>query len=503
MVSLLDKVKFLCVAGIGLFSDGYLNLTIGLVVPMLGYLYWQDEGSQVPTVQSDIMKGTLNVGMAVGQLMFGVLGDALGRHKVYGKELLITLFGTLMVILLPWNNFDKQSIVAWVSCFRVVTGIGIGADYPMSSSLSAESTPLGSRAVLSLSVFASMGLGNIAASITFLVLLEAFRSGIESDIQYVEWVWRLFLGLGMIPAAITLYARWTMAETAPYEKYVSKATEAERVNKRGLTEQFQEFAVFFSDWKHARVLFATSASWFLFDIAYYGINLNQTVILEKIGFADGPTPWVSLYNTAIGNIIIQAAGYLPGYFIGIPLPDLLGRTRQQFYSCIIVAILYAVWAGITNHTSVGGLMTVFTLSQIFLNMGPNCTTWLMPVEVFPTRVRGTAHGISAAAGKCGAILTSFAFGTVTDHIGLRGMLALFAGIMVLNAMVTFWIPETRGMTIADIENEVHFTKHRPMDIFKWPGPWIKESEDGNADNDVPGKPGIVTGIDVRPKDASF
>lgn len=204
---------------------------------MLGYLYWQDQGGEVPTVQSDIMKGTLNVGMAVGQLMFGVLGDALGRHKVYGKELLITLFGTLMVILLPWNNFDKQSIVAWIACFRVVTGIGIGAgkilkkstnvsnlkaynylDYPMSSSLSAESTPLGSRAVLSLSVFASMGLGNISASITFLVLLEAFQSGVESNIHYVEWVWRLFLGLGMIPAAITLYARWTMAETAPYEK---------------------------------------------------------------------------------------------------------------------------------------------------------------------------------------------------------------------------------------------------------------------------------------------
>lgn len=96
-------------------------------------------------------------------------------------------------------------------------------DYPMSSSLTTESTPLGSRAVLSLSVFACMGLGNIAASITFLILVEAFQSGIESDIQYVEWVWRLLFGLGMIPAAITLYARWTMAETAPYEKCMSRS----------------------------------------------------------------------------------------------------------------------------------------------------------------------------------------------------------------------------------------------------------------------------------------
>lgn len=215
-------------------------------------------------------------------------------------------------------------------------------DYPMSSSLSAESTPLGSRAILSLSVFACMGVGNIAASITFLVLVEAFQSGIESDIQYAEWVWRLFLGLGMIPAAITLYARWTMAETAPYEKCmchpylnsssshlttldVSKQTEAEQADKRGVKEQFHDFAVYFSEWKHAKVLLATSASWFLLsvyhlrglastnfgyfasDIAYYGVNLNQSVILEQIGYADGPTKWVTMRNTAIGNIIVQSA----------------------------------------------------------------------------------------------------------------------------------------------------------------------------------------------------
>lgn len=136
---------------------------------------------------------------------------------------------------------------------------------------------------------------------------------------------------------------------------------------------------------------------------------------------------------------------------------------------------------------------MFTLSQIFLNMGPNCTTWLIPVEVFPTRIRGTAHGISAAAGKCGAILTAFAFGTVTDRIGLPGVLGIFSGIMVLTALVTLLIPETRGMTISDIENEFHFAEHRPLNIFKWPGPWKKEDE--GLDDDVSPKLGSVAIID--------
>jgi MFS transporter, PHS family, inorganic phosphate transporter len=85
-------------------------------------------------------------------------------------------------------------------------------------------------------------------------------------------------------------------------------------------------------------------------------------------------------------------------------------------------------------------------------MGPNATTFLLPVEVFPTRVRASAHGIAAASGKAGAVFTAFAFGTITEKIGLNGVLGLFSGIMALCAAVTLLIPETKGMSIAQIES---------------------------------------------------
>ena len=125
MGRLWDKLKFLAIAGVGLFGDGYLNITIGLVVPMIGYLYYADDGSAVPTVPSDVIKGGLSLGMIVGQLSFGLFGDALGRHKIYGKELILTIFGTLMVIVAP-PKLSHSGIVAWLSVFRVVTGFGIG-----------------------------------------------------------------------------------------------------------------------------------------------------------------------------------------------------------------------------------------------------------------------------------------------------------------------------------------------------------------------------------------
>ncbi|KAH8697400.1 major facilitator superfamily domain-containing protein [Talaromyces proteolyticus] len=458
MTSLGSKLRFLTVAGIGFFSDGYLNLAIGLVVPILGYLYFENDKNTVPTVDSDVIKGCLSLGMIVGQLAFGTLGDAWGRHTIYGKELILTMFGTLMVVLLPWKNFTPTAVTAWVSVFRVVTGFGIGADYPMSGSLSAEKSPFGSRAKQVLTVFSNIGLGNCTASVVFLVLLKAFEGSVATSERHLEWVWRLLLGLGIIPAALTLYARLTMAETIPYQKYVSNSAAG---HKRGLKEQWKDFRIYFSEWKHAKVLFATAASWFLFDIAFYGINLNQSVVLSKIGYAKGATHWETLYKTAVGNLIVQCAGYLPGFYVGIFLPDKIGRVRQQFYSCLTVCILYAIWAGISSpgvHTSTAGLMVIFAISQFVLNVGPNCTTFLIPAEVFPTRVRGMSHGISAAAGKCGAVLTAFAFGSVQNAIGLDGVLGLFSGVMLLTALVTLLIPETKGRTLEDIENDIIYAK---------------------------------------------
>ena len=63
MASIWSKLKFLAVAGVGLYGDGYLNITIGLVVPMIGYLYYSDEDGAVPTGLSDVIKGGLSVGL--------------------------------------------------------------------------------------------------------------------------------------------------------------------------------------------------------------------------------------------------------------------------------------------------------------------------------------------------------------------------------------------------------------------------------------------------------
>ena len=57
---------------------------------------------------------------------------------------------------------------------------------------------------------------------------------------------------------------------------------------------------------------------------------------------------------------------------------------------------------------------LYCLTNFFQNFGPNTTTFIVPGEAFPTRYRSTAHGISAASGKLGAIVAQVGFGKMVN-----------------------------------------------------------------------------------------
>lgn len=106
-------------------------------------------------------------------------------------------------------------------------------------------------------------MAHFANSSSQVILLGAFHSAIDNNINRLQWVWRLLFGIGIVPLLATLYARLTMRESTPYEKYVSKDTGLVGKDKRGLKAQFQDFSIYFRNWKHARTLFAVCAAWFL------------------------------------------------------------------------------------------------------------------------------------------------------------------------------------------------------------------------------------------------
>jgi MFS family permease len=67
-----------------------------------------------------------NIGNIIGQTSFGFIGDTFGRKFIHGKELIVCIFGTILVISLPNRNSTPTLKMIWVFCFRIIMCIGNG-----------------------------------------------------------------------------------------------------------------------------------------------------------------------------------------------------------------------------------------------------------------------------------------------------------------------------------------------------------------------------------------
>lgn len=126
-------IRAIVVAGVGFFTDSYDIFTASLLTTMLGIVYYK--GSINPNSDNAIKLAT-SAGTVVGQVGFGILADILGRKKMYGLELIVIIFATIGQALT--GGSPGCDLVGLIIFWRVIMGIGIGGDYPLSSIITSE-----------------------------------------------------------------------------------------------------------------------------------------------------------------------------------------------------------------------------------------------------------------------------------------------------------------------------------------------------------------------------
>ena len=129
-------VRAVVVAGVGFFTDSYDIFAINLCVSMLGVVYWQHAKGKIPSSSDTAIKVATSGGTVIGQLFFGWLADRIGRKRMYGIELIIIILATLAQALS--SSSRAISITGLLIFWRVIMGIGIGGDYPLSSIITSE-----------------------------------------------------------------------------------------------------------------------------------------------------------------------------------------------------------------------------------------------------------------------------------------------------------------------------------------------------------------------------
>ncbi|KAJ8656968.1 phosphate:H+ symporter [Lichtheimia ornata] len=484
-------IRACIVSGVGFFTDAYDIFAINLVSTMIGYVYWGAEDNTTPHNVDTAIKVSMSCGTVVGQLLFGYLADHVGRKRMYGVELIIMIVGTIGQTLA--GNGPAASFWAVITFWRVIVGIGIGGDYPLSSVITSEFATTKRRGAMMAAVFAMQGIGQVTAGIVGLIATAAYQNAIRADPTQLDYVWRIVIGVGAVPGAIALYYRLTIPETPRYTMDVEQKIEkgirdakafvengaaagdysdnlaVSRVHTDVPRASWEDFKNYFGQRKNALKLFGTAYSWFALDVAWYGLGLNNSIILKNIGFAGGDA-YEAVFRTCVGNIIINLLGSVPGYWISVFTIDYMGRKTIQIMGFTMLTIMFII-LGFAYHailnTSVPLFIVLYTITQIFFNWGPNTTTFIVPGECFPTRYRSTAHGISAASGKVGSIIAQVGFGLLKDIGGKNNwidhLLEVFALFMLTGIFSSLFIPETKGKTLEELGDEEHHHVERSSD----------------------------------------
>ncbi|CAM6103952.1 unnamed protein product [Calypogeia fissa] len=489
--------KAIGIAGLGFFTDAYDLFAIVSITNLLGRIYYFDPGTDthpatkpgtLPPGVYGALTGMAYCGAFCGQLFFGWAGDRLGRRKVYGITLVLMMICSINCGL----SYGKSAkgVIATLCFFRFWLGFGVGGDYPLSATLMSEYSNTRTRGAFVAAVFAMQGLGLLGGAAVTLSLSAIFKAVLDSPPHNVnatppeaDYLWRTVFMLGAIPAAATYYYRMRMPETARYTALVlgneAKAIEDMEgvliirlengqpdLNHNNGAENRQNFGLFSREFakRHGRELLGVTVCWFMVDVVFYSLNLYQSDLFSSVGWLPKPERMSGLeetYKISRAQALIAVGATVPGYWFTVATIDRIGRKTIQLvgftFMTIFMVTLAADYKHLKGHAPL--FVALYALTFFFANFGPNATTFIIPAELFPSRLRTTCNGIAAAAGKAGAIVGAFAvvrknFTSRTDvDSSSQMLLGLIAICNFIGFGFTFLLPETTGKTLEELSGE--------------------------------------------------
>lgn len=427
------------ISGMGFFTDAYDLFVIGTVAAMVK-IQWN-----LSTTQTSWVTGAAILGAFVGAFVFGRLADVFGRKVVYTTVAAIMIFGAVASAFAP--NF------LFLVGARLILGLGIGGDYPVSAVLMSEYSNRADRGRLVGLVFSMQAVGLIVGPLVGLLLLS---SGVSDSLA-----WRILLGLGALPAAAVIYFRAKMPESPRFKalvqgradqaakelhQFADGALDASTTSDGG--QHLLGLRQFLANPRMLLMLVGTAGCWFLFDYAYYGNTLSLPSILSEV------SPNASIEVKLLLTLALFVVFALPGYALAVWKMDKIGHRRLQFIGFGVMAACFLLLGAVPSlTTTVAPFIAIFGVSYMFTEFGPNMTTFVLPSEVFPVNMRATGHGVAAGVGKLGAFVGVFLVPQLAAHIGLRGLLYVAGGAAVLGFVLTNVLPEPTGRSLEEISGE--------------------------------------------------
>jgi len=432
------RVWFL--SAMGIFLDGFDLFIIAVALPLLA------EQFKTTPQTLGLIGAAAPIGCILGATVFGRFTDKLGRKAI------------LLIDLVFFVIFAGISALAWsvesLILFRFLLGIGIGADYPVSSTYITENMPAKLRGRMLVSGFGFQALGMLAGALVGAIILF-----LHPQID----AWRWMLGIAVFPAVIILLLRLTLPESPRWLINQGRHEEAGIVASKMTGKEIQIDAIEVSSKSSFMALFSsryikrtmlTSLSWFLMDVALYSIGSFATIILTAMAFNDN-TNFITRAASATHGAAFMDIFLIVGILFAILLVDSWGRIKLQaigFLGMTIGLLILSCTDLLPSQLRLPIIFVGFILFYLSTNAGPNPTTFLLPAEMFPTHLRATGHGFASASGKVGAAVGIFFLPVLMSTIGIYLTLGIIALACLAGFILTITLGhETKGTSLDALE----------------------------------------------------
>lgn len=446
---------------------------------LLRHITDSDELQRASAKYGDIATSVFIAGWATGGLVFGMLGDRIGRAK------------TMLITILMYSAFTGLSALSVTvydfAFYRFLTGLGVGGEFAVGVSLVAEVVPSRARPYALSLLQALSAFGNISAALINLGL------GIAEGEGFVTSPWRIMFCIGALPAFLSIVIRRRLKEPEAWQK--SRAEGKTSSSLRIYADLFSH-----PTWrKHALLglVLACSGVIGLWAVGFYVPDLTRlvqtkpvtdSVYMEEIAAAEtaGDSARVTALTEVKAAIESNTLGKLSEELLAVKKtvdPKIKGRlTYYQSYSSIAINI--GAFCGMFGFGALSqriGRKKTFAIALIAAFLSTVTVFWtlqdlwqifvLVPImgfcqlslfggyavyfpELFPTRLRST--GVSfcynvgrfvAAVGPLVKIWLNELFKETAEPIRYAGVtmcLVFLVGLLVLP-----FLPETNGRPLPE------------------------------------------------------
>ncbi len=415
-------IRVLAAGFVGNILEWYDFAVYGFFAPTIGKLFFPSDN---PTTSLIAAFGAFAAGFLmrpVGAVLFGHIGDRVGRKKALTLSVMLMAVPTLLVGVLPTHAEIGVWAAILMVLLRMVQGISVGGEYTSSFVFLVEHAPPERRAF-----FGSWSMIGATCGILLGSAVGALINTYTTDAQLLDWGWRLPFLSGVLVAFVGYFIRHGIPDQPLTEELSNQ--EAYSPLKEALTN-------------HRKELFQSAGLNMMNAVTFYTVFIYlSTWLVEEVGETRGEALDINTISMAALTIFVPIAAILA---------DKFGRKPFLLIGSAGVALFSPALVGLMHHHNFAMILT----GQIGFALLVGCYAGAIPVtitELFRRGVRVSAASVSynlpfAIFGGTAPMVAAWLVKATGNPLAFSWYLS---GIAAISFLIALTVKETRGTSLEE------------------------------------------------------